>query len=128
MPLSLKKTGVSAVYGLVDIGTNILDTSMNSVNYFQTVTDWQRIVAFGAGAGLAHFSSGNMEEMGEVLAYSSLPLLEKTIYGAVKQYVLPSLPAATSATRMYSRGQPGMVVLKSSAPGGGSVSASQNVF
>jgi len=110
MPLELKKVGTSAVYGLVDIGTEIADGQLGYTSSFQTITDWQRTAAFVGGSAAAHLTNGSLADYGETVAYASLPLFEKSVYKAVRQYLAPTLPAIAG----YSggRGQPGQIVLR----------------
>lgn len=112
MPLSLKKWGMSALYGLVDIGTEFVDQTMKlpASGTFQNATDIQRAAAVGGGAALAYFGRGSMAEVGETIALSATPLLEKSAANAI-------LSLMGNPTRFASGGGRGQILTR--RPGAG---------
>jgi len=109
--LELKKIGVSALYGLVDLGAEIYDhQNLPSALPFQNTRDWERAIAFAGGLVGSYMSSGGfVEEASQALVLSSTPLLEKSVYDLVRQNVttLPARSYGASIGRM----QPGTIVL-----------------
>ena len=95
--ISLKKLGTSAGYGALDLATEWADSELAKKNPsirkpFQNTTDIQRAVAFLGGVGATYFlRDPRITEIAETVAIASIPLLEKSIYNAVKT----SLPGGT---------------------------------
>ena len=95
--ISLKKLGMSAGYGALDLATEWADKEMSKKNPsilkpFQNATDIQRAVAFLGGVGATYFMRDPMiTEIAETVAIASIPLLEKSVYKAVRT----SLPGGT---------------------------------
>jgi hypothetical protein len=111
--LELKKIGVSALYGLVDLGAEIYDQqNLPSALPFQNTRDWERAIAFAGGLVGSYMSSGGfVEEASQALVLSSTPLLEKSVYDLVRQSVT-TLPARSyGAGASVGRMQPGTIVL-----------------
>ena len=84
MAIKLEKVGTSALVGVADIVTEELDLYQGYTKAFQNVTDWARVV-YAAGGYVAN-SMGIEPDATEVVVLSSMPLLEKSVYKAVKQY------------------------------------------
>jgi hypothetical protein len=80
MPLSVKKWGTSAAYGLVDILTEYIDQTKgySATGTFKNTTDWLRVAAVGGGAVASYLDRGSLAEYGETVTYSATPLLEKS--------------------------------------------------
>lgn len=116
MPLSLKRTGTSAVYGALDIGTEYADSSMGLAGKpFQNITDIQRTIAVVGGGLAAHFGSGDVEELGEAVELSAIPLLEKSAFNAVASFTGASFRARSRGQIMIRRPTGGGAA---TAPGG----------
>lgn len=96
MKLKLKELGTSAVYGLVDIGAEIADQNLaatmpNISKPFQNVTDLSRAVAVGAGLVLPYVSRNKaVNDLAETVSIAAIPLLEKSIYKAVRTFMSPT--------------------------------------
>lgn len=100
MPLSMLKTGVSAVYGIADIGAEYADSKMALTKPFQNVTDLSRAGATVAGVVIQEvMRSTRMNDVGEALTLSAVPLLEKSVFNAVLSLT------GTSTFRAHPRGQ-----------------------
>ncbi len=115
MPLSLKKWGTSAVYGLVDIATEYVDKTqaLPASGTFQNSTDIQRVIAVAGGAGAAYLSRGRMSEYGETVAVAATPLLEKSVANMV-------LSLMGNPTRFAAGGARSQILVrKNAAPGAG---------
>ena len=87
MAIKLVKMGTSAVVGAADIITDYIDEKREYVKSFQNVTDWLRFVEVVGGYGANYYKYGD-EDITESVVLSSMPLFEKSLYGAVKEYVL----------------------------------------
>lgn len=83
--LTLVEVGSSAAYGVVDIGTEIIDAQKGYTKPFQNITDIQRTVVT-IGAGVLNLMEKGPNEVTEALTLSGIPLFEKTVYKAVKQF------------------------------------------
>lgn len=84
MGLNLLRTGTSAGYGLVDIGTEYADQSKGLTKPFQNITDYQRLLATVGGAVGAYMSFGRSAEIFETVELASIPLLEKSIANLIE--------------------------------------------
>jgi len=82
--IGMKKVLTSVIYGAFDIGMNELDAMKGWKEPFRNATDISRAVVL-LGSGIANYF-GFETEMSEALLYSSIPLLEKSVYSAVKGY------------------------------------------
>jgi len=90
IPIKLIKLGTSAGYGALDIVAEYADETLKYTKSFQNITDWLRVGAVVGGY------AGNMMEVGledvtESLVLSGFPLLEKSLYRAVKEYALKGM-------------------------------------
>jgi len=83
--IRLGKLLASAIYGGVDIGLEELDKYRGWTEPFKKSTDIARAVV-AIGSGIANYL-GIEEDLSEALFYSSLPLLEKSVYVAVRRAV-----------------------------------------
>jgi len=81
MAVPMKEWGLSAVYGLVDIGTEYADKTMAlpASGTFKNITDWQRTAATLGGAAVSWFSRGRAGEYAKTFVIASTPLLEKSV-------------------------------------------------
>lgn len=87
MAIKLMKVGVSAGLGGLDILTEYVDEKKAYTKSFQKVTDWARILYVGGGY-LANSQRWVGDDVSETAVLAGLPLLEKSIKGAVHEYVL----------------------------------------
>lgn len=84
MAIALRKIGSSAGIGLLDIVAEEVDLHEGYTKPFQNITDWGR-VAYTVGGYTANHMGYN-EEVTEAIVLSGLPLIEKSIWKAVKRY------------------------------------------
>jgi len=82
MAIKLMKVGVSAGLGGVDILTEYVDESKAYTKSFQNITDWARILYVGGGY-LANSMKWVDDDISETAVLAGLPLLEKSIKGAL---------------------------------------------
>jgi hypothetical protein len=82
--IGMKKGLTSVIYGAFDIGMNELDAMKGWKEPFRNATDISRAVVF-LGSGIANYF-GFETEYSEALFYSSIPLLEKSVYSLVRGY------------------------------------------
>ncbi len=87
MAIKLMKVGVSAVLGGLDILTEYVDETKAYTKSFQNITDWGRILYVGGGY-IANSQKWMDDDISETAVLAGLPLLEKSIKGAVHEYVL----------------------------------------
>lgn len=71
----------------MDILTEYVDEKKAYTKSFQKVTDWARILYVGGGY-LANSQRWVGDDVSETAVLAGLPLLEKSIKGAVHEYVL----------------------------------------
>jgi len=82
------KYGISTGVGLVHVGTLLLDERQGWTEPFKRASDYPQLIGFGVGLAIDALDIGPEEgEIGEALALSSLPLLTRSIYEAVRHYV-----------------------------------------
>jgi len=84
MPIGLKKVGVGAGVGVIDIITEEVDAKQGYTKPFQNITDWARVLYTGGGYVANHM--GYDEDITEPAVISGLPLLEKTVWQFIKHY------------------------------------------
>lgn len=87
MTIKLVEMGVSAGVGVADIATEYLDEKQGYTKSFQNITDWGRVV-YTVGGYAASSMRLIGEDISETMVLSGIPLLEKSIWGAVKEYAL----------------------------------------
>ena len=81
------KVGVSAGLGGLDILTEYVDEKKAYNKSFQNLTDWGRLV-YTAGGYVANAYKLVGDDISEAMVLSGIPLLEKSIKGAIHSYVL----------------------------------------
>ncbi len=84
MAIALKKIGVSAGVGVLDIVAEEVDKKQGYRKPFQNITDWGRF-GYVAGGYMAN-GMGYDAEATEAIVLGGVPLLEKSIWGFVKRY------------------------------------------
>lgn len=87
MTLTLVKAGVSTGLGVADIIAEYVDEKRGYNKSFMNVTDWLRTSEVVLGYAANAYNYGD-PDMTESVVLSAIPLLEKSLYGAVKEYVL----------------------------------------
>jgi len=101
---------ISAIlFGLADIGTEMLDAKQNWTQPFKNSTDWLRTAAF-AGSAIANIMDIETE-VSEALFYASMPLFFKSVKKLVQPYL-----TKTSTTRSYVPSSPQSPVAFTPAP------------
>jgi len=83
--VNIRKTLVSGIYGIFDIGMEEFDKIKGWTEPFKNATDITRAIAT-IGSGIVNYM-GIETEYSEALFYSSLPLLEKSVYKVVKGFI-----------------------------------------
>ena len=105
--LSLAKTGISALYGAGDIVAEYVDykyaTKVGAPGTFKNATDASRAVATVGGALLAEYMSGDAVAAAEIVHYSALPLLEKSVLNAVMKLTKSTSPFRAHGQLMIKR-------------------------
>ena len=96
--ISINKVLASAIYGALDIGMNELDANKGWKEPFKNATDISRAVVF-LGSGIANYL-GFETEYSEALFYSSIPLLEKSFYSAVRGYFKAGFTVPKAASEL----------------------------
>lgn len=99
--ITLRKGLTSAIYGALDIGLEELDKIKGWTEPFKNATDIERAVVC-VGGGLVNYL-GIETDLSEPLFYSSLPLLEKSIYKAVRGYVKKGYTPRSASEAGYVR-------------------------
>jgi len=79
------KYGISAAIGIGHVATLFLDEKQEWTEPFKRASDYSALIGFGAG--LVIDALDIEDDIGEALALSSLPLLTRSIYEAVRHYV-----------------------------------------
>jgi hypothetical protein len=102
--ISIKKGLSSAIYGAFDIGMNELDAWKGWKDPFKNATDISRTIVF-LGSGIANYF-GFETEYSEALFYSSIPLLEKSVYNAVRKFVKERFAPKTASELGFRREAP----------------------
>lgn len=87
MAIKLIRMGVSGVVGAGDILTEYVDERKAYTKSFQNITDWARIAYVGGGY-VANSMRLVGDDISEPIVLAGIPLLEKSIKGAVHEYVL----------------------------------------
>lgn len=87
MAIKLVRMGVSAGVGGLDLLTEYVDEKQGYLKSFQNVTDWGRVV-YTVGGYAANSMRLVDDDISEPMVLAGIPLLEKSVYGAVKEYVL----------------------------------------
>lgn len=87
MVLKLVEVGTSGIFGALDIGTEYADETLGYTKPFQNITDWARTGAV-VGGYLGNVMKFGPEDVTGPLVLSGIPLLEKSVYNAVKFYAL----------------------------------------
>jgi len=87
MAIKLVKLGVSGVVGAADILTEYVDEKKAYTKSFQNITDWGRVL-YTVGGYAANSMKWLGDDYTEPMVLSGIPLLEKSIKGAVHAYVL----------------------------------------
>jgi len=107
IPIGIKlvKVGISAGVGVLDLGTEYLDEKQGYTKSFQNVTDWAR-VAYTVGGYAANSMKLVDDDISEPMVLAGLPLLEKSVYGAVKEYVLKGKSQGRMGLRLKTPGTP----------------------
>ena len=118
MAIGLKKIGVSAGVGLLDIIADELDFKKGYGKAFQNVTDWGR-VAYVAGGYVANSMGLVDDDATEAAVLAGVPLLEKSIVNAVRQYtgILGVRPRGRMGLKLLNKGD--MPPKKNRKPAGG---------
>lgn len=109
MAIKLVKLGVSAGVGVADIITEYVDEKQGYKKSFQNVTDWGRVVYTAGGyvANSMDLEKGAEKPISESMVLAGIPLLEKSIYGAVKEYVLKGKGRGRMGLKLKTPGRPG---------------------
>jgi len=81
------KVGVSAGVGGLDVLTEYIDEKQAYTKPFQNLTDWGRVV-YTVGGYAANYMDFGDDDVTETMVLSGIPLLEKSIAGVFKTYVL----------------------------------------
>lgn len=97
MAIKLVKMGVSGVVGAADILAEYIDERKAYTKSFQNVKDWFRTAAVVGGYAANSFGWIG-DDYSEPTVLAGIPLLEKSIKGAVHAYVLK--PMGLSKGRM----------------------------
>lgn len=106
-----KKVQTAALYGLVDIGAEIADSKLKLTNPqmnkpFMNITDASRLVAVASPLINQYvLKNGSLAATLEDVQVAALPLLEKSVYNAVRNW-MPTLPSIQGRSE-------GRLVLKS---------------
>lgn len=87
MAIKLVKVGVSAGVGVADILAEYVDVKQGYAKSFQNVTDWGRVF-YTVGGYVANSMRLVGDDISEPMVLAGIPLLEKSIYGAVQEYAL----------------------------------------
>jgi len=87
MAIKLVKMGVSGAVGVADILTEYIDEKKAYGKSFQNITDWGRVV-YTVGGYAANSMRLVDDDISEPIVLAGIPLLEKSIKGAVHEYVL----------------------------------------
>lgn len=105
MAIELKKIGVSSLVGVVDLVADEVDYRQAYTKSFQNVTDWARV-----GAVVGGYAANSMgyfdDDITESAVLAGIPLLEKSIVTAVRQYtsLLPVRPRGRMGLKLKKRG------------------------
>lgn len=86
MAIKLIEVGTSAGVGALDIITEEVDKKQGYLKPFQNVTDLSRAVVT-IGGYAANYSEMGDAEVSKAAVLSGLPLLEKSIYKAIRRWV-----------------------------------------
>ena len=87
MAIKLIRMGVSGVVGAADILTEYIDEKKAYTKSFQNITDWGRVL-YTVGGYAANSMRWVGDDISESAVLAGIPLLEKSIKGAVHAYVL----------------------------------------
>ena len=105
MVIKLIRVGVSAGIGAGDIVCEYVDADKGYTKAFQNISDWYR-----TGAVVGGYVANSMrlvdDDVSEPLVLAGIPLLEKSIYGAVQEYVLKGKGRGRMGLRLKRKGSP----------------------
>ncbi len=105
-----KQACVSAGVGIVDIIADEVDFKQGYTKSFQNVTDWARV-----GAVVGGYAANSMGYLGDEITESAvlagIPLLEKSVINAVRQYTnfLPVRPRGRMGLKLKQPGSQGNI-------------------
>lgn len=107
MAIKLVRMGVSAGVGVADIITEYVDEKKAYGKSFQNVTDWGRVL-YTVGGYAANSMRFVGDDISEPIVLAGIPLLEKSIKGAVHEYVLkPMGHSGRMGLKLKTPGSPG---------------------